>query len=138
MKQEEDYTSYGKNYSESGLWDKIKNVAKKAGCKVIYAALLCYYVLKDENVSTADKAKIYGALGYYILPIDLIPDAIPVVGFTDDLSALLWALHSVWKNVTPEMKDRAQSKLNDWFGSVDEGELKLFLSNIKLLTTKKS
>lgn len=33
MKQE-DYTSYGKNYSESGLWDKIKNVAKKAGCKV--------------------------------------------------------------------------------------------------------
>lgn len=126
MKQLEDYTSYGNNYSESSLWDKIKNVAKQAGGKVIYAALLCYYVLKDENASTADKAKIYGALGYFILPIDLIPDAIPVVGFTDDLSALLWALHSVWKNVTPEMKDRAQSKLNDWFGSVDEGQLKLF------------
>lgn len=111
---------------------------KESRVQSIYAALLCYYVLKDENVSTADKAKIYGALGYFILPIDLIPDAIPVVGFTDDLSAMLWALHSVWKNVTPEMKDRAQSKLNDWFGSVDEGELKLFLSNIKLLTTKKS
>lgn len=110
MDKQNDYTSYGSHYSESGLWDKIKRVAKKAGCKVIYAVLLCWYVLRDENVSNTDKAKIIGALGYFILPIDLVPDVIPVVGYSDDLAALIWALHSVWKNVTP--RDEVTCKRN--------------------------
>lgn len=126
MDKQNDYTFYGSHYSESGLWDKIKRVAKKAGCKVIYAVLLCWYVLKDENVPNTEKAKIIGALGYFILPIDLVPDVIPVVGYSDDLAALIWALHSVWKNVTPEMKSRAKETLKDWFGVVDDEELKLF------------
>ena len=116
----EKYSSY---YSESDRWSKIKSVAKKAGVKVIYAALLLYYVLDSPDVSKADKAKIYGALGYFILPIDLIPDVIPVVGYSDDLAALLWALHAVWSNVTPEIKAKAMYKLQEWFGYVEEVEL---------------
>ena len=116
----EKYSSY---YSESDLWSKIKSVAKKAGVKVIYAALLLYYVLDSPDVSKADKAKIYGALGYFILPIDLIPDVIPVVGYSDDLAALLWALHAVWSNVTPEIKANAMYKLQEWFGYVEEVDL---------------
>lgn len=116
----EKYSSY---YSESDLWSKIKSVAKKAGVKVIYAALLLYYVLDSPDVSKADKAKIYGALGYFILPIDLIPDVIPVVGYSDDLAALLWALHAAWSNVTPEIKAKAMYKLQEWFGYVEEVEL---------------
>lgn len=126
MKKINDYSSYGGYFSTSELWDKIKNVAQKAGVKVVYAVLLLYYVATDENVSASDKAKIYGALGYFILPIDLIPDITPVVGYTDDWTALLWALRAVWDNITPEIKRKAKARLNEWFGTVRESDLKLF------------
>lgn len=115
--------SYQSNYSESGLWKKVKSVAKKAGIKTIYMVLLLHYVLKSPDVPLEDKAKIYGALGYFILPIDLIPDFIPVVGYSDDVAALAFALHAIWKNVTPEIKEQAQRKLRKWFGSFDPNEL---------------
>ena len=115
--------SYQSNYTESGLWKKVKSVAKKAGIKTIYMVLLLHYVLKSPDVPLEDKAKIYGALGYFILPIDLIPDFIPAVGYSDDVAALAFALHAVWKNVTPEIKEQAQRKLREWFGSFDPDEL---------------
>ena len=115
--------SYQSNYTESGLWKKVKSVAKKAGIKTIYMVLLLHYVLKSPDVPLEDKAKIYGALGYFILPIDLIPDFIPVVGYSDDVAALAFALHTVWKNVTPEIKEQAQRKLREWFGSFNPDEL---------------
>ena len=115
--------SYQSNYSESGLWKKVKSVAKKAGIKTIYMVLLLHYVLKSPDVPLEDKAKLYGALGYFILPIDLIPDFIPAVGYSDDVAALAFALHAVWKNVTPEIKEQAQRKLREWFGSFDPNEL---------------
>ena len=115
--------SYQSNYSESGLWKKVKSVAKKAGIKTIYMVLLLHYVLKSPDVPLEDKAKIYGALGYFILPIDLIPDFIPAVGYSDDVAALAFALHAVWKNVTPEIKEQAQRKLREWFGSFNPDEL---------------
>ena len=115
--------SYQSNYSESGLWKKVKSVAKKAGIKTIYMVLLLHYVLKSPDVPLEDKAKIYGALGYFILPIDLIPDFIPVVGYSDDVAALAYALHAVWKNVTPEIKQQAQQKLRSWFGNYNPNEL---------------
>lgn len=114
---------YSSHFKESDLWHKIKSVAKQAGAKVIYAALLLYYVLQSPNVSMADKVKIYGALGYFILPLDLIPDFIPVAGYTDDLGALLCALNAVTSNITPEIKAQALHKLQEWFGEVGEVEL---------------
>jgi len=114
---------YSKRYNEQDLLAKFTRAAKKAGIKVVYLALLLYYVLKSPNVRTADKGKIWGALGYFILPIDLIPDFIPVAGYTDDLAALLWAFYAVAKNVTPEIESQAKKKLHDWFGDYDEAEI---------------
>ena len=116
---------YSSHFKESDLWHKIKSVARQAGVKVIYVALLLYYVLQSPNVSMADKVKIYGALGYFILPLDLIPDFIPVAGYTDDLGALLCALNAVTSNITPEIKAQAKSKLQEWFGEVGEVELEV-------------
>ena len=65
------------------------------------------------------KMIIIGALGYFILPIDLIPDFIPVAGFTDDASALVACLKTVSDNVTPEVRTKAINKLYDWFDSVE-------------------
>lgn len=120
---ENDLQQYQENYNELSLWNKVKKFAKKAGLKVIYLVLLLYYVLQSETVSMTDKAKIYGALGYFILPVDFIPDAIPVVGFTDDFAALVACVIAVSSNITPEIEQQAKDKLADWFGSFDEEEL---------------
>lgn len=120
---EEDLKGYKSNYSESGFWTKLKKFAKKAGLKVVYLALVLYYVAKSEATPLGAKGVIYGALGYFILPIDLIPDGIPVVGFSDDLAALSLAIVAVAANITPAIKAQAKAKLADWFGDFDESEI---------------
>ena len=71
MNKPDNIEKYQGNYSESGFWNKVKKVALKAGAKVIYVALILYYELADPNVSPKEKAIIIGALGYFILPLDL-------------------------------------------------------------------
>lgn len=114
---------YQKEYSEEGFLDKVRHAAKKAGIKVIYVALLLYNVLRDPKTPAADKAKIVGALGYFILPLDLLPDTLPLVGYTDDLAALYWAYTATSRNVTPEMRAHAEEQLHKWFGDYDRKEL---------------
>ena len=86
---------YQENYDESSFWDKILKFAKKAGIQVIYLALLLYYTLGSNTLSLKDKAIVYGALGYFILPIDLIPDYIPVIGLSDDFGTLIYAYNII-------------------------------------------
>ena len=102
---------------------KLPKVARKAGSKLVYCVLLLYYVLKSPAVSRTDKSKIYGALGYFILPFDILPDFIPIAGFTDDLSAVIWAVHVVWKNITPEIKALAAARTREIFGDFNESEV---------------
>lgn len=113
-----------KHYSDDGLWDKMKSVFKKAGIKVIYLALVLYYTVNAESTPTTKKGIIYGALGYFILPIDLIPDAIPIAGFSDDLAALVACVTAVSMCITPEIKAQAETKLKEWFGEFDKKEIK--------------
>ncbi len=111
--------AYGKHYSEPDFWRKLGRIAGKAGIKLTYAALLLFYVLKDPGTPRKERNKILGALGYLILPLDLIPDWIPVAGFTDDLAALTWAVYMVIKCITPEVKAQAAAKCHEWFGDFD-------------------
>ena len=116
-----DFMSYANKFSASDFVDKISKIAKRAGAKLVYAALILYYTVQSEKVSKADKALIIGALGYLISPLDAIPDAIPIVGLTDDVGVLIYVLRKVWVNVEPEIKDRAKERLTKWF---DEDEMK--------------
>ena len=120
MKRPENVEQYESHYSEAKFGAKLPKVARKAGSKLVYCLLLLYYVLKSPTVSRGDKSKIYGALGYFILPLDLLPDFIPMAGYADGLSAVLWALHTVWKNITPEIKAQAAAKTREWFGDFDQ------------------
>ena len=125
-KKEEEMIQYAGHYNENAFWEKLKKFARKAGIKVTYAALLLFYVLKSPGTSTKDRAKILGALGYFILPIDIIPDIIPIAGYTDDLAALTWGIYCVIKSITPEVKAAAAAKLHEWFGDFDDHMLELF------------
>ena len=92
-------------------------MAKRAGAKLVYVALILYYTLESDRVSVKDKAIIIGALGYLISPLDVVPDAIPIAGLGDDLAVLLYVLHKVWGDVSEEVKAKAKAKLNTWFDS---------------------
>ena len=123
MRSPKDIEKYQEHYSEPKFAGKLAKVAKSAGRKMVYAALLLYYVLKSPSVKKGDKTTIIGALGYFILPLDILPDFIPMVGFTDDLSAILLALHAVWKNITPEIKAMAAAKASELFGDCNQQEI---------------
>lgn len=105
-----DIERYGDHYSDSKLTSKLAKVAKRLGGKALEAVLILYYVMRSPDVTNADKAKIYGVLGYFILPIDLVPDLLPMVGYADDISALFWVVNVVWKNITPEVRAQARAK----------------------------
>lgn len=121
--EKEKLKKYESDYSEKSLFDKIIKVAKKAGTTVIYAALLLFYTLQDPNVPAWAKAVIVGALGYFISPVDFIPDMIPVIGYTDDLSTLIGAIVMVSMYIDEDKKNKAKSKLRDWFGNFDDSLL---------------
>lgn len=74
MEAPKDIEKYEKHYNEDRFWTKVVRVAKRAGVKLVYAALLLYYVMKDPLTPQGDRLKIIGALGYFILPLDIIPD----------------------------------------------------------------
>ncbi len=110
----EHIADYGKHYSEDNLWSKLQKVAKKAGKPLVSVVLTLYYVLLSANVPVKYKTIIIGTLGYFILPIDLLPDVIAGLGYTDDLTALLAAHAAVKKNITPEIEQQVALKLKEW------------------------
>jgi uncharacterized membrane protein YkvA (DUF1232 family) len=107
---------FEKDYSEQGFWDKLVSFAKTAGKEVIEKALWLYYAAQDPKIPSWAKTVIYGALGYFIFPIDAIPDITPVVGYADDLGVLAAAVATVSMYITDDVKALASQKLNDWFG----------------------
>ena len=109
-------SKYAKNYSEDGFWNKITSVLKSAGLVTLYKALQLYYVLQESSCPAHIKAAILGALGYFILPIDVVPDFIPGVGFGDDLVVITAALLMAQAYVDEEVKRKARDKLDDLFG----------------------
>ena len=117
-----DFMSYKDKYTKRKFVEKISRIAKRAGVKLVYAALILYYTLDSDKVSMKDKAVIIGALGYLISPLDVIPDAIPIAGLSDDLAVLVYVLHKVWGDVSDEVKAKAKAKLSMWF-DIDEIEL---------------
>ncbi|MBS3987860.1 MAG: DUF1232 domain-containing protein [Erysipelothrix sp.] len=115
--------SWSRFYSQTALFTKIIQVAQKAGIKVIYLVLLLFYTLQQSSTPKYAKSIILGALGYFILPTDFVADFIPMVGFSDDLTALLAATAAVALYVTKETKAKAKERLNVWFTSVDKAIL---------------
>lgn len=97
---------------------KIGAVAKKAGASTVYHALLLYYALTGNEVPTSKKVIVMSALGYFIAPVDFIPDWI-LMGLLDDGSVLLFALSQIQPYITEDVKAKALAKLRDWFGETD-------------------
>ncbi len=114
---------YKDQFSEAKLWIKIQKYGKRAGVKTVYPALLLFYAFKRKETHPKAKAVIIGTLGYFLAPIDLIPDLNPILGFNDDIGLLSFALVLVSCYINDGVREKAKEKLKQWFGEYDEAEL---------------
>nr|WP_299243549.1 YkvA family protein [uncultured Halomonas sp.] len=103
-------------YSDDAFWNKVSRYAKKAGKTTLEPGLKLYYSAQDPDTPVWAKTTIYGALGYFIFPLDTIPDVTPFVGYTDDVSVLVGALAVVAAHIKKEHTSKARAVLKRWFG----------------------
>ena len=118
-----DFMNYANKFSQKDFTDKIARIAKRAGAKLVYAALILYYTLQSDKVSAGNKAMIIGALGYLISPLEVVPDAIPIAGLADDLGVLIFVLKKVWTDIDPDIQVKAREKLSKWFDDDEIDEI---------------
>lgn len=104
-------------YSGPQLWNTLRKVAAVAGRKTLMSALILFYCLKDKDTPAWAKGVIVGALGYLILPLDLIPDIIPGAGYGDDWGAIVAALAAVAAYIKDEHKAKALAQVERFFGA---------------------
>lgn len=93
------------NYVKKGFWSKVKKYAAKV--PFAHEAVAMYYCAMDPGTPNMAKVTAIGALAYWILPIDLIPDFLPVVGFADDATAIIIAYKAISVHITDEHRQQA-------------------------------
>lgn len=107
------------DFNTKKLFKYIGKYSQKMGKELVYNALVLYYVLVDEKTPKSAKKTIIAALLYFLSPIDLIADLIPIIGFSDDLPVLLMAISYLSSYITEEIKEKALLKTNYFFKNLN-------------------
>ncbi|MCC6949429.1 MAG: DUF1232 domain-containing protein [Bradyrhizobiaceae bacterium] len=97
------------------FWQKLRRVAPH----VPFAedALTAYYCALDRATPTRVRAAIFGALAYFVVPADAMPDILPVLGFTDDAAVIAATIQLIAAYVLPEHREAARRALEKIAGS---------------------
>ena len=96
----------------------LKTVLLKAGRAIAQVAFEVFEMILADSTPQQARISLLAALTYLIMPIDLLPDLIPAIGFSDDLIALT-AVINLWSNyMTPEIKARARRKVDKLFSRI--------------------
>ena len=111
----ENVQNYSAAYSEKSFWEKLARFALTAGKEIVGKALTLYFCFQDNDTPKWAKAVILGALGYFIAPLDAIPDPVPLVGFADDLGVIVFAFSRILIHIKDSHRKMADEKLKEWF-----------------------
>jgi len=114
MQQVQSYAGY---YDESRLWHKLRKYAGRAGYEVLEKVLWLYYAAQKPETPAWARTTAYGALGYFILPLDAVPDWLFGIGYTDDLAAMTLAVATLVNYIDDDVRRRATRRLQHWFGN---------------------
>jgi uncharacterized membrane protein YkvA (DUF1232 family) len=98
-----------KAYVRRGFWTKVRRFA--ATLPFAEDLLAAYYCAFDRNTPRHVQAALVGALAYFVLPFDIIPDMIPVLGFTDDAAVLATAVKLVASHIRAEHREAAKQAI---------------------------
>lgn len=97
---------------EKTFWHKMKKSVRKAGEELAVMGIKSWLAMTDSSTSVRHKAILGGALAYFVLPTDMVPDVLAGVGFTDDMAVLTLAANTVGNAITPEHEAQAREKLH--------------------------
>lgn len=106
------------------VFGALKRKTKQISAPLLYAGLLMYYALRRSETPKWAKRVILGGLAYLFTPIDAVPDIAPIIGYTDDLGVMFYALVLVAAYIDGEVRSSARKTLGSWIGEVDDQELK--------------
>ena len=120
MKVFNNIQQYIKYFDEIQLFDKLGVVGKKIGSKVVFYVIIMVTLIGDTKIPLKVRLVFMAALGYLILPTDLVADLLPAIGFTDDIAFLSFAISNAREYITPEVKDKANQKLGQWINKEAE------------------
>jgi len=99
------------------IYDSIMPVARKVGRTTSQWLMTLYYAISEGDLTPKERAFTYAALIYVLVPGDLLPRRIfGLLGITDDATALIYAIQKIKKAITPEIRQKAQMKVDEWFG----------------------
>lgn len=108
MSKEDELAKYATHFSARGLRRKVAQMPRRVCRGVLEQALLLYAVLTDRRTPLWARALIIGALGWFVCPLDAVPDTIPVFGYVDDAAVMAFAISRVAQFVTPTVRERAE------------------------------
>lgn len=117
-----DNSNNKKQYTDASFWNKIRRNASKLSNVAVEKALTLYFAMKDKDTPIWAKTVIAGALGYFIFPIDAVPDIIPALGYTDDTATLIAAIVTLGMNVKDKHVEQAKEKISSWYKKVTKSE----------------
>jgi uncharacterized membrane protein YkvA (DUF1232 family) len=102
------------------FWIKFKQVV----ARVPFAEdlLAAYYCAFDKETPRHVQASLLGAVAYFILPVDIMPDVLPLLGFTDDAAVLATAIRMVASHITQEHRDAARAALKRGIDTTEANE----------------
>lgn len=128
MKPEKKLLRYAKHFDERKLLKKLKQISGKVSINLLYYILILFYLTTDSSVPLKARIIFIAALGYLILPTDIVSDFIPGLGFTDDIAFITYAISSGRNYITPEIKEKALNKLGNIVGP--EGREKVSFNSL--------
>ena len=100
------------------LWDKLKTYAHRAGRVATKPILTFYHVMRDSETTTLEKALIYGAIAYIVIPADLLPRrALSILGILDDAAVIAYVYNKVSSKVTAAIRNQVDTQLDEWFSA---------------------
>lgn len=92
---------------DGGFWAKLRRHGRQI--PFLEDAVAAYYCARDAETPLQAKAILMGALAYFVMPADMVPDLIAWLGFTDDAAVLLAAVRSI----APHIKDRHRTQAQE-------------------------
>lgn len=98
---------------EAGILNETIERLKAIGRAIPFSedVLAAFYCVRDPQTATRVRLVLLGALAYFVMPVDMMPDFLPILGFTDDAAVLAAAIASVRGAITDAHRDQARARL---------------------------